>query len=79
MDLLLSSNDNLCTISHLGSRVKALSTLPIPITATGIKSFIGCAIYLGQFLLKLSKHIKPINDILKSATESIKLIKLALC
>ncbi len=39
--------------------------LPTPITARGIKSFIGCVIYLAQFLLKLSELIKPINDILK--------------
>ncbi len=65
MDLLLSSKDNLPTITPLGSCVKAISTLPIPITARGIKSFIGCVIYLAQFLPKLSELIKPINDILK--------------
>ncbi len=64
MGLLLSSKDGLPTITPLGSHVKAISTLPIPITARGIKSFIGCVIYLPQFLPKLSKLIKPINDIL---------------
>ncbi len=42
MGLLLSSKDNLPTITPLDSRVKAISTLPIPLTAQGIKSFIGC-------------------------------------
>ncbi len=65
MGLLLSSKDDLPTISPLGSHVKAISTLPIPITARGIKSFIGCDIYLAQFLPKPPKLIKPINDILK--------------
>ncbi len=49
MGLLLSSKDNSPTITPLGSCVKAISTLPIPITACGIKSFIGCVIYLAQF------------------------------
>ncbi len=65
MGLLLSSKDNSPTITPLGSRVKAISTLPIPVTAHGIKSFIACVIYMAQFLPKLSKLIKPINDILK--------------
>ncbi len=69
MGLLLSSKDNLPTITPLRSRVKAISMLPTPITARGIKSkiylIIGCIIYLAQFLPKLSKLIKPINDILK--------------
>ncbi len=69
MGLLLSSNDNLPTITPLGSRVKAISTLPIPITARGIKSFIGCVIYLAQFLPKLSELIKPINDILRKCNK----------
>ncbi len=47
--------------------MKAISTLPIPITARGIKSFIGCVIYLAQFLSKLSELIKPINNILKKS------------
>ncbi len=50
MGLLLSSKDDLPTISPLGSHVKAISILPIPITARGIKSFLGCVIYLAQFL-----------------------------
>ncbi len=66
MGLLLSRNDNLPTITPLGSGVKAISTLPIPLTAQVIKSFIGCVIYLVQFLPKLSELIKPINDILKN-------------
>ncbi len=65
MGLLLSSKDDLPTISPLGSLVKAISTLPIHITPRGIKSFIGCVIYLAQFLPKLPELIKPINDILK--------------
>ncbi len=70
MGLLLSSKDNSPTITPLGSRVKAISTLPIPITAQGIKSFIGCVIYLAQFLPKLSELIKPIiNDILRKCTK----------
>ncbi len=36
MGILLSSKDDLLTISPLGSDVKAISTLPIPITARGI-------------------------------------------
>ncbi len=52
MGLLLSSRDNLPTITPLGSHVKAISTLPIPITARGIKSFIGCVIYLAKISTK---------------------------
>ncbi len=69
MGLLLSSNDNLPTITQLGSHVKAISTLPIPLTAQGIKSFIGRVIYFAQFLPKLSELIKPINDILKNCNK----------
>ncbi len=69
MGLLLSSKDNLPTNTPLGSCVKAISTLPIPLTARGIKSFIGCVIYLVQFLPKLSELIKPINDILKKCNK----------
>ncbi len=69
MGLLLSSKDNLPTITQLGSRVKAISTLPIHLTGRGIKSFIGCVIYLAQFLPKLSELIKPINDILKNCNK----------
>ncbi len=69
MGLLLSSKDNLPTITPLGSCVKAISTLPIPITARGIKSFMGCVIYLAQFLPKLSELIKPINDIPKKCNK----------
>ncbi len=67
--LLLSSKDNLPTITPLGSYVKAISMLPIPLTAMGIKSFIGCFIYLAQFLPKLSEFIKPINDILQKCNK----------
>ncbi len=69
MGILLSSKDDLPSISPLGSCVKAISTLPIPVTARGIKSFIGCVIYLAQFLPKLSELIKPINDILKKCNK----------
>ncbi len=72
MGLLLSSKDNLPTIAPLGSHVKAISTLPIPITARGIKLFIGCLIYLAQFLPKLSELIKPINNILKKSNKANK-------
>ncbi len=58
MGLLLSSKDNLPTITPLGSHVKAISILPV--------SFIGCVLYLAQFLSKLSELIKPIKDILKN-------------
>ncbi len=44
MDLLLSCKDNLPKISPLGSCVKAISTLPIPITAREITLFIRCVI-----------------------------------
>ncbi len=71
MGLLLSSKDNLPTITHLGLHVKAISTLPIPITARGIKSFIGCVIYLAQFLPKLLEAIKSINDILKKCNKVV--------
>ncbi len=67
--LLLWSKDNLPTITLLGSRVRAISTLPIPLTVRSIKSFIGCVIYLEQFLPKLSELIKPINDILKKCNK----------
>ncbi len=69
MGLLLSSKDNLPTITPLESHVKAISMLPIPITARGIKLFIGCVIYLAQFLPKISEVIKPINDILKKCNK----------
>ncbi len=69
MGLLLFSKDNLPTITPLGSHVKAISTLPIPLTVRGIKSFIGCVINLAQFLPKLSELIKPINDILKNCNK----------
>ncbi len=65
MGLLLSSKDNLPTITPLSNCIKAIATLPIPLTMRGIKSFIGCVIYLSQFLPKLSELIKPMNDILK--------------
>ncbi len=64
MGLHLSSKDGLPTITPLGSCVKAISTLTIP---RGIKSFIGCVIYLAQFLPKLSELIKAITDILKKS------------
>ncbi len=69
MGLLLSSKDNSPTITPLGSRIKAISTLPQPITARGITLFIGCVIYLAQFLPKLSELSKPINDILKQCNK----------
>ncbi len=68
MGLLFSRKDNLSTITPLGSCVKAISTLPTPITARGIKSFIGCVIYLAQFLPKLSELILK-NDILKKCNK----------
>ncbi len=77
MGLLLSSKDNLPTISSLGSHVKDIFTLPIPITARGIKSFIGCVIYLAQFLPKISKLIIPINDILKKCNKVNKADKIS--
>ncbi len=69
MGLHLSSKDELPTITPLGSSVKAISTLPIPIKARGIKSFIGCVIYWSQFLCKLSEVIKPINNLLKKCNK----------
>ncbi len=78
MGLLLSSKDNSLTFTPLGSRVKAISTLPIPLTACGIKSFMGCVIYLAQFLPKLSELIKPINDILKKCTKVMPTDKISL-
>ncbi len=77
MGLLLSSKDNLPTITILGSHVKAISTLPIPITAREIKSFIGCVIYLAQFLLKLSELIKFINNILQKCNKINKADKIS--
>ncbi len=67
--LLLSSKDNIPTITPLVSHVKAISMLPIPLTVRGIKSFIGCVIYLAQFLSKLSELVKPINNILKKCNK----------
>ncbi len=66
--LLLFSKDNIPTITPFGF----ISTLPIPITAWGIKSFNGCVIYLAQFLPKLSELIKPINDILRKSSYQTK-------
>ncbi len=76
MGLSLSNSDGLPTIAPLGCRIKAISTLPIPITTRGIKSFIGCVIYLAQFMPKLSNMIKPINDILKKRNKLHKLNKI---
>ncbi len=69
MGLLLSSKDNLPTITLLVSHVKPVSMLPIPLTVRGIKSLIGCVIYHAQFLPKLSELFKPINDILKKCNK----------
>ncbi len=65
MGLLMSSKDNLPTITPLSNHIKAIATLPIPLNMRGIKSFISCVIYLLQFRHKLSELIKPMNDILK--------------
>ncbi len=43
----------------------------------GIKSFIGCILYLAQFLPHLSKLVKPINDIIKKSNQLNKLKKLS--
>ncbi len=77
MGLLLSSKDILPTITRLGSCIKGISTLHIPITTRGIKLFIGCVIYLAQFLPKLSDLIKPINDILKKCNKIDKADKIS--
>ncbi len=69
MGLLLSSKDNLPIITPLGSCMKAISTLPKPLTACSIKSFIGCVIYFAQFLPKLSQLNKSINDNLKNCNK----------
>ncbi len=63
-------------IIPLDSRIKAISSLPISITARGVKSFIGCVIYLSQFLPKLSELIKLINNILKMSNRLHKLDKI---
>ncbi len=76
MVLLLSRNDNLPTISLLRSRVRVISTLPITITGREINSLTGCAIYLAQFLPKLSELIKPINVILKKCNKINKVDKI---
>ncbi len=72
---MLSSKNGLPILSPLGSRINAISNLPISISARGIKSFIGCVIFLSQFLPKLSELIKPINDILKKSNKIHKLEK----
>ncbi len=53
MELMLSSKNGLLIITPLGSRIKAISSLPILITVWGIKSFIGCVIFFSQFLAKI--------------------------
>ncbi len=73
MGLRMSSCDGRPTIAPLGSRVKAIATLPIRITARGIKSFIDCILYLAQFLPILSKLVKVFNDILKKSNQLQKL------
>ncbi len=75
MGLRMSSSEGRPTITPLGSRVKAIATLPI--TARGIKSFVGCILYLVQFLPHLSKLVKPINDILKKSNKLQKLNKIS--
>ncbi len=78
MGLRMSSSEGTPSITPLGSRIKAIATLlPIPITARGIKSFIGCILYLGQFLPHLSKLVKPINDILKKSNKLQNLTKIS--
>ncbi len=76
MELMLSSLNERPTITPLGSRMKAISSLPILIIVIGVKSFIGCVIYLSQFLPKLSELIKPINDILKKSNRLHKIDKI---
>ncbi len=76
MGLMLSSLNGLPTITPLGSKIYAIFSLPAPITARGVKSFIGCDIYLAQFLHKLSELIKPINDILIKSNSLHKLEKI---
>lgn len=53
MGLMPSIINGIPTITPLFSRINAISSLPIPITARGVKSLIGCVIYLSQFLPKL--------------------------
>ncbi len=72
----MSSSDGRPTITPLGSRIKAIATLPIPVTQREIKSFISCILYLAQFLPHLSKLVKPINDILKKSSKLQKLNKI---
>ncbi len=70
MGLLLSTKDNLPTITTLGSCVKAISTLPIPLTVRGIKSFIHWLCYIfSTILAKAIRAIKLINDILKKCNK----------
>ncbi len=76
MGLLLSSKDNLPTITPLSNHIKAIATISFPLTVRGIKSFIGCVIYLSQFLPKLSELIKPMNDILKLCNKDKKCDKI---
>ncbi len=56
MGLRLSSSNGRPTITPLGSRIKPIATLPIPVTQRGIKSFIGCILYLAQFLPQIEKN-----------------------
>ncbi len=77
MGLKMSSVEVRPTIQPLGSGVKAISTLPIPITARGITSFIDYILYLAQFLPYLSKLVKPINDIIKKNNQLNKLNKIS--
>ncbi len=77
MGLRMSSCDGRPTIAPLGSRVNALATLPIPITARGIKAFIGCILYLAKVLPHLSKLVKPINDTLKKSNQLQELSKIS--
>ncbi len=55
ISLILCIKDVLPTITTLESRIKAISTLPIPITTKGIKLFLGYMIFLSQFMPKLSE------------------------
>ncbi len=69
MGLKMSNANGITTTQPFGSRVKAISTLPMPKTLRGIKSFIGCILYLALFLPHLSKLVKPINDIIKKSNQ----------
>ncbi len=71
MGLSLSSEDNRPVIRATGSRIKSMTILPIPQTIRGIKSFVGQAVFISQFLPRLSDLIGPLNKLTRKVNKNL--------